>query len=193
MEDTTTREQILAVARELFAEKGYDNTGITEIAQRVGITKSVIYYHFHNKEDILHTIIGTALKDIVAYKTSKAADPSDADTMIEDIIHMLTGYWSRNRDTARILMMESLKKGKDNPLLSFWKETMGVPNETIKSAYQVGSPERMVLHFFFMLFIPTICFTIFKDEWPAYTASDGTDTEMEQVIVRVCKMLLHEM
>jgi AcrR family transcriptional regulator len=47
-----TRERILDVALELFNEQGYDKTSLREIAERLGITKAALYYHFERKEDI---------------------------------------------------------------------------------------------------------------------------------------------
>jgi AcrR family transcriptional regulator len=48
-----TRERILDVALELFTDQGYDKTSLREIAERLGITKAALYYHFERKEDML--------------------------------------------------------------------------------------------------------------------------------------------
>ena len=48
-----TRELILDTALELFTEQGYESTSLREIAERVGVTKAALYYHFTRKEDIL--------------------------------------------------------------------------------------------------------------------------------------------
>jgi AcrR family transcriptional regulator len=48
-----TRERILEVSLELFNEQGYDKTSLREIADRLGVTKAALYYHFERKEDIL--------------------------------------------------------------------------------------------------------------------------------------------
>ena len=47
------REEILDVALELFNEQGYEKTSLREIAERLGVTKAALYYHFERKEDIL--------------------------------------------------------------------------------------------------------------------------------------------
>jgi AcrR family transcriptional regulator len=49
----STRERILDVALELFSDQGYDGTSLREIAERLGVTKAALYYHFASKEDIL--------------------------------------------------------------------------------------------------------------------------------------------
>jgi AcrR family transcriptional regulator len=50
---TPTREKILDVALDLFTDQGFDGTSMREIAERLGITKPSIYYHFASKEEIL--------------------------------------------------------------------------------------------------------------------------------------------
>lgn len=52
-----TRGEILDVASELFAERGYDATSLREIAARLGITKAALYYHFRSKDDILRALL----------------------------------------------------------------------------------------------------------------------------------------
>ncbi len=51
-----TRERILDVALELFTEEGYDRASLREIAERLGVTKAALYYHFPSKADILFAL-----------------------------------------------------------------------------------------------------------------------------------------
>ena len=50
-----TRARIQRVALELFAEQGYERTSLREIAERLGVTKAALYYHFKSKEDIVRS------------------------------------------------------------------------------------------------------------------------------------------
>ena len=52
-----TRERIQAAARELFAQKGVQKTSLQEIADKLGITKPALYYHFASREDLLRSIV----------------------------------------------------------------------------------------------------------------------------------------
>lgn len=47
------RERILEAAAELFAERGYNGTSMTAIAESLGATKPFVYYHFRDKHEIL--------------------------------------------------------------------------------------------------------------------------------------------
>lgn len=51
-----TRGRIQAVALELFTEQGYDSTSLREIAERLGVTKAALYYHFKSKEEIVESL-----------------------------------------------------------------------------------------------------------------------------------------
>ena len=51
------REEILGSATHLFAERGYRAVTIDDVAANLGYTKSVVYYYFKNKNEILWQII----------------------------------------------------------------------------------------------------------------------------------------
>ncbi|GAA2756055.1 TetR/AcrR family transcriptional regulator [Actinopolymorpha rutila] len=59
-----TRSRIQEVALELFAEQGYDSTSLREIADRLGVTKAALYYHFRSKEEIVVATVEDFLADI---------------------------------------------------------------------------------------------------------------------------------
>ncbi len=52
----TRRTQILDAALELFDLHGYSNTAISDIANKIGISKGLIYHYFSSKEDILFAL-----------------------------------------------------------------------------------------------------------------------------------------
>src|SRR5262252_8205382 len=52
-----TRARIQQVAVELFTEHGYEGTSLREIAERLGVTKAALYYHFRSKEDIIASLV----------------------------------------------------------------------------------------------------------------------------------------
>ncbi len=52
---------LLAVAVEVFNERGYDGTSMEDLARRLGISKSSIYHHVAGKEELLRLALGRAL------------------------------------------------------------------------------------------------------------------------------------
>jgi AcrR family transcriptional regulator len=57
-----TPERLLAVAVEVFNQRGYDGTSMEDLAQATGITKSSIYHHVRGKEDLLRLAVRRALR-----------------------------------------------------------------------------------------------------------------------------------
>ena len=52
-----TRARIQDVALELFTEQGYEKTSLREIAERLGVTKAALYYHFKSKDEIVTSFV----------------------------------------------------------------------------------------------------------------------------------------
>jgi AcrR family transcriptional regulator len=51
------REAILKVAARLFAEKGYNETSMAEVARTSGVAQGTIFYHFKNKEELFLAVL----------------------------------------------------------------------------------------------------------------------------------------
>jgi len=56
----STKDRILEEALSLFAQRGYDGTGVDLIAKHVGIKGPSLYKHFTGKEDIMNSLIKEA-------------------------------------------------------------------------------------------------------------------------------------
>ncbi|MEU3273585.1 TetR/AcrR family transcriptional regulator [Saccharomonospora sp. NPDC006951] len=70
-----TRERIQRVALDLFVEQGYEKTSLREIAERLGVTKAALYYHFRTKDDIVHSLIedlADSLGELIEWARSQA-------------------------------------------------------------------------------------------------------------------------
>jgi AcrR family transcriptional regulator len=74
---TDTRSRAQKVALELFAEHGYEKTSLREIAERLGVTKAALYYHFKSKEDIVHSLTDDHFAEIDALIEWGKTQPAD--------------------------------------------------------------------------------------------------------------------
>jgi AcrR family transcriptional regulator len=78
------RKRLALAALELFAERGYENTTVTEIAERAGLTKSTFFRHFPDKREVLSG--GDTMPTLLV--EGIAAAPADAGPL-EAIAHAL--------------------------------------------------------------------------------------------------------
>jgi len=80
---TDTRARIQQVAVELFTEHGYEGTSLREIAERLGVTKAALYYHFKSKEDIVASLVQDYYGQIDALIEWGQAQPATAEVRRE--------------------------------------------------------------------------------------------------------------
>jgi len=64
--DEPGREKVLQAGLELFGERGYHATSISEIGERAGIAKSVLYHYFGSKAGLYEAIVDTATSALLA-------------------------------------------------------------------------------------------------------------------------------
>lgn len=60
------RDSLLEIAVVVFNERGYDGTGMEELARRLGLSKSSIYHHVSGKEELLELAVNRALDALFA-------------------------------------------------------------------------------------------------------------------------------
>jgi len=51
-----TKNKILMSALETFYDRGYTRSSLVDIAERIGLTKGAVYWHFKNKQDLLMSL-----------------------------------------------------------------------------------------------------------------------------------------
>ena len=71
------RDSLLEVAVVVFNERGYDGTGMEELARRLGLSKSSIYHHVSGKEELLELAVNRALDALFAVLDEEEAGARD--------------------------------------------------------------------------------------------------------------------
>ena len=97
------REQLITVARGLFAEKGFDATSIEEIASRAKVSKPVVYEHFGGKEGLYAVIVDRELMTISTTITASLRSSTSASIIVERAALALLTYIEDSPDGFRIL------------------------------------------------------------------------------------------
>lgn len=74
-ESIKTRTLLLEAALDVFSEKSFSEVTLSEIAERVGMTKGALYWHFKNKSDLLSKLIGEICLDSEIEFAEKIGEP----------------------------------------------------------------------------------------------------------------------
>ena len=146
-----TRKKILEVSKDLFLEKGFDNTSIQDIIDGLGgLTKGVIYHHFGSKDEILQSIISENNQEILNYNWR-------GDTALEKIQNSLMDAFS-NLEQQRLVYSVSIMLRSPRLLgeqyLSLFSDFLpgirekvfeGVKDKSIKTEYPEELADLIVL------------------------------------------------
>ena len=95
-----TRARIQEVALDLFAEQGYDTTSLREIADRLGVTKAALYYHFKSKEEIVASTVDDFLSEIDELVAWANQQPRTAVTR-QEVVRRYAGIVTRRFPSMR--------------------------------------------------------------------------------------------
>lgn len=142
-----TAEKILAVARRVFAEHGYNGTHMDEIATRANVNKATLYYQIGDKDtlyaEVIHNVIGNAAQDII----QAVAKAKTAETKLSAYIACIAQAVDKNPDMPPIMMREIASGGLHLPRLvvediaSVVTTLMGILDEgTKKEVFVETSP-----------------------------------------------------
>jgi AcrR family transcriptional regulator len=89
-------DEVIDVGLRLFLDRGYDNTPLSAVAERLGLTKAGVYHHFPSKEDLLFTAHRRTMERQLLPLILKAEAEQDPERRLRVFIH----------DHARMLALE---------------------------------------------------------------------------------------
>lgn len=91
------RAQIVAGAIDTIAEVGYGGASLVRIAQRVGISKGVIAYHFDSKEDLVKEVVAEVLSKARDYMVPRIKAASGGREKLRAYIEANIGFMAEHR------------------------------------------------------------------------------------------------
>lgn len=96
-----TKQRIQRAARELFLAKGVKQTSLQEIAERLGITKPALYYHFSSREDLVRSIVQPLIEQMDAKIAElEGRDHVEPRTLLEE---QFDAYYEHREDVVLLL------------------------------------------------------------------------------------------
>lgn len=106
MTSAERREQLINIARGLFAQKGYEATSVEEIAARAEVSKPVVYEHFGGKEGLYAVVVDREVRKLLDLVTASLT-AGRAHELVEQAALALLDYIESSSDGFRILVRDS--------------------------------------------------------------------------------------
>jgi len=106
MDSNAKINQILNAAEEIMSEKGLQDSSIAEIAKKAGVTDSLIYNYFKGKEDLLFSIPGRRMKEVLENLNEQLQGIIDPMSKLSKMIWFHLQFNDTYRGYARLLLLE---------------------------------------------------------------------------------------
>ncbi len=103
------RRRLVAVARELFAKRGFGEVGIREISREAGVTPGMISYYFGDKLGLYEAMLGSVFEEMLGRVRELAAEPHTAGSApLAALIRMYIGTIASQPWVPALLLREVL-------------------------------------------------------------------------------------
>ena len=104
---TARREELLAIAARLFAEKGFRATTVRDIADAAGILSGSLYHHFDSKESMVDEILSSFQEELFGQYDDILASGDDARTRLERAVRVSFDAIDRHHDEVAIFQNDA--------------------------------------------------------------------------------------
>ena len=106
------KASILAVAKVLFADKGYHGVSVDEIAKRLGVSPAILYQHFPSKEVLYEKVLAENSAKRESYIETILSEPADFVSVLKRMTRLYVDNVSRDSDFLRMELMSALEGSK---------------------------------------------------------------------------------
>jgi AcrR family transcriptional regulator len=103
--ETARRAQIAAAAIDTIADAGYAGASFARIAERLGISRGLISYHFAGKDDLIKQVVHEAAEQAIAYIRPRVLAEATGPAMVRAYIHSNLEFMRDHRNNV-IAMIE---------------------------------------------------------------------------------------
>jgi AcrR family transcriptional regulator len=108
--ENARRQQIVAAAIDTIAEVGYAQASLARIAERIGISKGVISYHFAGKDDLIRQVVVDVVKAGRTYIVPRVSAESAGPAVLRAYIESNLAFMREHRN-CMVAVVEILRHG----------------------------------------------------------------------------------
>ena len=142
-------EQILSAAEQVFAERGFHATSMDEVAERVGVTKPLIYEYFGSKEGLLSACITrarTQLREATELSWASVGPDAPLSEVFEAGVRAFFEFIDAHATAFVLIQQEGAVASQANPLIEGIREEQSAATvATFRAAPGLGAvPDELL-------------------------------------------------
>ncbi|MBB5102089.1 TetR/AcrR family transcriptional regulator [Streptomyces spectabilis] len=97
------RRQLIECTIDLISTKGHPSTSLSAIAERAGLSKAAVLYHFASKDNLTRAALAHVLEEFTAYVGERVAAAPDPRAAVVAYVRAMVGYQAENRRHVRVI------------------------------------------------------------------------------------------
>ncbi|MFI9045755.1 TetR/AcrR family transcriptional regulator [Streptomyces sp. NPDC053427] len=97
------RQQLIECTIDLISTRGYPSTSLSAIAERAGLSKAAVLYHFASKDNLTRAALDQVMEQFRAYVTERLARAAGPREAIIAYVRAMIGYQQANRRHVRVI------------------------------------------------------------------------------------------
>jgi TetR/AcrR family fatty acid metabolism transcriptional regulator len=139
-------EAILRAAAKVFAQSGYFNAKVSDVARTAGVADGTVYLYFKSKDDLLTSIFGWAMEEFLGRARAEIAEAPASREKLARFIHLHFSLLERERDIAIVFQIELRHSTKFMEQFSttYLAEYLQILREIIEEGQRSGEFRRQL-------------------------------------------------
>lgn len=166
--------QIFDAAMEVFAEKGYQRAKVEEVAERAGLARATIYYHFRTKRDLYFFLLQEGIERLAESVTAAVdAAGDDPTARLEALIDGHVEFFAGYRAFTQVAMLETWRLDPELDLspAKVLQPVLDICGRVISDAREAGvvkdfDPGLLLASFFGFVTAVPIYYVSYRGEFP---------------------------
>ncbi|MCD6571410.1 MAG: TetR/AcrR family transcriptional regulator [Deltaproteobacteria bacterium] len=158
----SARGKILQAADTLFGKIGFDATTTREIAKISNTNKSLIHYHFKNKEGLFQSVLDHYFENLSDTLQNVLLGREDIEDRLEHVINVYLDFLEQNKNYIRIVQREITGGKNMDRVIQHMIQNFQMVIKVIRKAYPKTRSgelvaERLVISFYGMIITHFTC------------------------------------
>ncbi len=147
------RAEIVAAARRLLIDSGYDATSMSRLAKEAGVAPNTIYWYFGDKDDVLIAVLEAVMADVWPEYEAIASQPIQERLLwivgkLTEMSRLVTTVHARVEHSEAIAEWHQNFHTITSTLLQFELQAAGIPPATVDAEVMIGvfTVEGLLMH-----------------------------------------------
>ena len=140
------RDAILRAAIDVFAERGFFNAQVADVARAAGVAAGTVYLYFRSKDDLLVSIFERSMREVIDEGRSAIAGVPDPAERLRRIAHLHLSRLGRDKNLAVVFQVELRQSVKFMERFSetYLQDYLKLIKQTIADGQQSGVFRRTI-------------------------------------------------